>query len=278
MRHIVLTLQYDGTDYSGWQVQNPRIQNSEYTRLWRPAGVGSQKKIITIQGTVQEAIKRVTGEDARLIAASRTDAGVHAIGQVASFKSNTLLDTETLKQALNANLPPDIRVTHVMEADEGFHPRYSAKGKVYSYLISSSQPHSVFLRRYTWQIYYDLSSMIYVMQEAAKYIIGEHDFSCFRASGCGSKTSVRVISDISISECSDLDFLTFRLDVKLFKITIEANAFLRHMARNIVGTLVDIGKGRFEPSYVREMFRLKKRDFAGVTAPARGLFLEKIIY
>ncbi|GAB4544477.1 MAG: tRNA pseudouridine(38-40) synthase TruA [Thermodesulfovibrionia bacterium] len=261
MRHIRLTLQYDGTDYSGWQVQDTR-----------------NSRLITIQGILQEAIRRVTAEDTKVIGGSRTDAGVHALAQVASFRSNTHLETETLKRALNANLPDDIRIMDVCEVDEGFHPRYSAKMKVYSYLISSSQPHSVFLRRYTWQIRYDLSAVLDAMREASRYITGEHDFSSFRASGCGSKNPIRVIYDIDISDCPSLDFLTFKIDARLLKITISANAFLRHMARNIVGTLYDIARGRFSPSYMKELLILKDRRYAGITAPPQGLFLERIIY
>lgn len=250
-------------------MQNHRIQNIE---------LGTQKSIVTIQGTVQEAIRKITGENTKVIAGSRTDAGVHAIGQVASFKTVSHLENDILKRALNANLPPDIRITDVSETDEDFHPRYDAKKKIYSYLLSFSRPDSVFLRRYTWQIHHDPSLLLDVMREAAGYITGENDFSCFRASGCASRNSVRVIYNINISECSSFDFLTFRLDVKLFKITIEANAFLRHMARNIVGTLVDIARGRFKPSYMKELLISKDRKLAGITAPPCGLFLESIYY
>lgn len=261
MRHIRLTLQYDGTNYSGWQVQ----------------GIEARNRIITIQGLLKDAIKKVTGEDTKVIAGSRTDAGVHALSQVASFRTSTYLKDETLKRALNANLPSDIRIIDVCEVDENFHPRYSARKKVYSYLISS-EPHSVFLRRYTWQIRYDLSDKLDVMREASRCIIGEHDFSCFRASGCGSKNPVRVIYDVDITDHPSFDFLTFKLDAKLLKITISANAFLRHMVRNIVGTLYDIARGKFKPSYMKELLALKDRRYAGITAPAHGLFLERIIY
>jgi tRNA pseudouridine38-40 synthase len=269
VRHIRLILQYDGTDYSGWQVQNIRTQSTDSK---------AHKRIITIQSALQDAIERVTGKREKITGASRTDAGVHALGQVASFRTDTSLDPETLKKALNANLPFDIRITGVDEVDEDFHPRYSAKRKVYSYLISHSQPHSVFLRRYTWQVNYDLSSAIDVMREAATYIEGEYDFSCFRASGCASKNPIKVIHKINIDISPCIEFLTFRLNARLFKITIEANAFLRHMVRNIAGTLVDIGRGKLNPSYMKELLLLRDRKYAGKTAPACGLFLERIIY
>jgi tRNA pseudouridine38-40 synthase len=262
VRHIRLILQYDGTNYSGWQVQRVR----------------TPERIVTIQGVLEDAIERVTARRSRVTGASRTDAGVHALGQVASFKTNTTLDTETLRRALNANLPPDIRIMDVSEVDEDFHPRYSAIRKVYSYLISYSNPPSPFLGRYTWQIYHDLSGRVDLMREAADYLVGEHDFSCFRASGCASKNPVRTIYNINISLSPCFEFFTFRLDVGLLKITIEANAFLRHMARNIVGTLVEIGKGRLSPSYIRDILDSRDRRRAGITAPACGLFLERVIF
>jgi len=272
VRHIRLILQYDGTDYSGWQIQAPEVEDAELEVK------GDDHKIVTVQGVLQKVIKRVTGRYSRVVGGSRTDAGVHALGQVASFRTDTHLEAETLKRALNANLPPDIRIIDVSETDEDFHPRYRARRKVYSYLISYSRPHSVFLRRYTWQLNHDLSSAVELMREAAGYITGEHDFSCFRASGCASKNPVRTIYRISITAFASFEFFTFKLDAKLLKITIEANAFLRHMARNIVGTLVEIGRGRFEPSYMRELVSLRDRRYAGVTAPSCGLFLERIEY
>jgi len=265
VRHIRLTLQYDGSGYSGWQVQDQHTQNSK----------GKTQR--TIQQTIQEAIKQVTGEDVKITAASRTDAGVHALAQVASFKTSSHLETHTFKRALNANLPLDIRVVEADDVDEGFHPRYDAKRKIYSYLISSSH-YSVFLRRYVWQVKHDLSPMLDVMRDAASHIIGRHDFSSFRASGCGSKNPIRTIHDISISDYPSFDFMTFRLDVKLIKITIEADAFLRHMVRNIVGTLYDIGRKRFNPSYMKELLILRDRRYGGITAPPHGLFLERIVY
>ncbi len=257
MRNIRLTLQYDGADYSGWQIQD---------------------KEKTIQGVVEEAVFSVTGERMRVTGASRTDAGVHAIEQAASFKTHSILKTDVLSRALNANIPRDIRVIDVSECSADFHPRYSAKSKIYSYLISYAVPYSVFLKRYSWQIPYALSGSVRAMRGAAEYITGEHDFSSFRASGCSSKSAVRRIFNIEISECLSIDFMTFKLNVPIIKISIQANAFLRHMVRNIVGTLMEVGRGKISPSRLEEILGLRDRRYAGPTAPACGLFLEKIDY
>lgn len=255
VKHIKLTLQYDGTDYSGWQIQ---------------------KKGKTIQGILEKTVYTVTGEHLRVTGASRTDAGVHAFQQVASFKTRSDLTSDVLNRAINANLPHDIRVISAEECSADFHPRYSAKNKTYSYLISYKGAYSVFLGRYSWLVFYNLDCDL--MKRAARYFIGRHDFSSFRASGCSSKNSVRRIIDIQVSERSSFNFMTFRFNVPLIKITIKADAFLRHMVRNIVGTLVEVGRGRFSPSSMKEILKLKDRRYSGMTAPACGLFLEKIKY
>ncbi len=255
MKHIKLTLQYDGTDYSGWQVQ---------------------KKERTIQQIIEDAIYTVTGERLRITGAGRTDAGVHALMQVAAFKTQSDLEPQVFLRAINANIPHDIRVINAEECSENFHPRYSAKNKTYFYRISHKGAYAVFLRRYSWQIPYQLNCDS--MREAAGCLIGTHDFSCFRASGCSSKNPVRTIFKIEIVEDSFVDFMNFKFNVPLIKISIQADAFLRHMVRNIVGTLVEIGRGKQPVSYTKEVLGLKDRRFSGPTAPAQGLFLEEIIY
>jgi tRNA pseudouridine38-40 synthase len=255
MRHIKFTLQYDGTDYSGWQIQ---------------------KKETTIQGLLENAVFTVTGERLRIPGAARTDAGVHALEQVVSFKTRCKLKPQILARAVNAYLPQDIRVIDAEEVGEDFHPRHSARSKTYSYLISRTGDYSVFLRRYSWQMRYQLNCN--TMREAAGYLIGEHDFSCFRASGCNSKNPVREIKEIKIYEFDTFDFMTFTFNVPIIKISVEANAFLRHMVRIIVGTLADIGRGKISPEKMKEILESKDRRVAGRTAPACGLFLEKIIY
>jgi tRNA pseudouridine38-40 synthase len=255
MRQIKLTLQYDGTNYSGWQIQ---------------------KKGATIQGLLEDALFTITGEKTRITGAARTDAGVHALQQVAAFSTGSLLEPHIFTKALNGNLPHDVRVIDAEECMNDFHPRYDAANKMYSYNIYKTGAHTVFLERYSWGIPYILNCD--QMREAARYLIGEHDFSCFRASGCSSKHPVRTIQSIEITELSSIEFIGFRFNVPVIKISITANAFLRHMARNIVGTLVETGRGKYPPSKVKEILLSKDRQLAGKTAPARGLFLEKIRY
>ena len=255
MRGLKLTLQYDGTNYSGWQVQ---------------------VKETTIQGLLEHAIFTVTGEQSRVLGSGRTDAGVHALEQVASFRTRSKLEPQTILRALNANLPGDIRIIRAEEAADNFHPRYSAKNKTYSYLITPANVHSVFLMRYSWS----MSNILDVdaMLSAAVSLVGRQDFSSFRASGCSSKNPVRSVLNIDISKLDSIDFMTFRINDPVIKISIQANAFLRHMARNIVGTLVEIGRNKIPPEKIKEILDAKDRRSAGQTAPANALFLEKIVY
>jgi len=255
MRHIKLTLQYDGTSYSGWQVQ---------------------EKETTVQGLLEDALSTITGERTRITGASRTDAGVHALGQVAVFRTGSGHSPEIFIRAVNANLPNDVRIITAEECGPDFHPRYDAESKKYSYLISHTGAYSVFLERYSWSMPYKLN--IDAMREAARFLAGTHDFSCFRASGCSSKHPVRTIHNIEIAELQSIEFIGLQFNVPVVKISITANAFLRHMARNIAGTLVDIGRGRSAPERMEEILESKDRRTAGRTAPACGLFLEKITY
>lgn len=255
MKNIKLILQYDGTNYAGWQVQ---------------------KNAATIQGHLENVILAITGEHSRVTGAGRTDAGVHALEQVVVFKTQSRLEADVLHRAINAHLPSDIRIMDAQECPEDFHPRYDAKSKTYSYLISGMGAYSVFMSRYSWNIRCQL--YIEAMKEAAFYLIGRHDFSSFRASGCSSSHPVREITGIEISEMTTIDFIGFRLNIPVIKISITATAFLRHMARNIVGTLVDAGRKKLPPSRIKEILDAKDRQLAGKTAPACGLFMEKIVY
>jgi len=255
MSHIKLILQYDGTNYSGWQIQ---------------------ANAATIQGHLEAIIYRITGEQTRVTGAGRTDAGVHALEQVAAFRTNSSLSPEVFMRALNANLPPDVRVMNATQCPANFHPRYDAKSKTYSYLISGMGAYSVFMQRYSWGVRCLLDTG--AMTEAAGYLTGKHDFSSFRASGCSSTNPVREISGIEISEMKTIEFIGFRLDVPAIKISITATAFLRHMARNIIGTLVEAGRKKFPPSRMKEILDARDRRLAGKTAPACGLFMEKIVY
>jgi tRNA pseudouridine38-40 synthase len=255
MRHLRLTLQYDGTAYQGWQ---------------------RQRRGPSIQATLEEALGRLTQEQVRLLSAGRTDSGVHALAQVASFRTSSALPCETVHRALNALLPGDIRVLEVREAPQDFHPRYSARGKRYFYLLSLAGEVPVFLRRYVWQLRRGLN--VEAMKEAAQGLLGRHDFSAFRASGCCSRSTLRELRLLQIEPLWELCFATVRFEGRFLKITLEADAFLRHMARNIVGTLVEVGKGRMSPQDVASAMAKRDRTLAGPTAPAQGLFLEKVFY
>jgi tRNA pseudouridine38-40 synthase len=255
VRTVKLFLQYDGAAYHGWQ---------------------RQADAVTIQETVEGKIAAITGGRPSVIAASRTDAGVHAIEQVACFRTDSPLSPDTLKRALNATLPADIRVIGAEEAADDFHPRYRAKRKRYFYLIAISKILSPFLQRYTWGVPYAID--VSAMRRALSPLQGRHDFSSFRASGCGSRTFLRTLYRVELEERDGLDFMTARLPGRFIKITLEADAFLRHMVRNIAGTLVDIGRGERLPEEMQAILDARDRRAAGPTAPAKGLFLEKIYY
>ncbi|MCE5194483.1 MAG: tRNA pseudouridine(38-40) synthase TruA [Nitrospiraceae bacterium] len=255
MRNIKLVIQYDGTNYHGWQIQN------------------SDK---TIQGILEEKLSNITGEKISLTSASRTDAGVHAFAQVASFLTASNLETLKLQKALNSLLPEDIKIIEAEEASSDFHPRYDSLGKTYFYLISNTPYSSAFLYRYAWHLPFSLD--LSQMKKAGRFFKGRHDFSSFRGSGCGAKTPIREITSLKIEKIKRIDFMTASFKGDYIKITIEANAFLRHMVRNIVGTLVEAGRGKISPDYVKKILLLKDRKAAGINAPAKGLFLEKIHY
>jgi tRNA pseudouridine38-40 synthase len=255
MKHIKITLQYDGTAYSGWQIQ--RTGN-------------------TIQGRLEKAVYTVTGEESRVTGAGRTDAGVHALQQVAVFKTVSGLEPDVFLRALNANLPADIRIIHCTEAGPGFHPRYDAKSKTYCYLLSHSVENSVFLRRYSWHLPYKINYDS--IKEAAGYLTGQHDFSSFRASGCSSKNPDRTIYSIDISGLTSFEFAGMTFNTPLTRIRVRGNAFLRHMVRNIIGTLVKAGSDKIPPESIKDILNARERSEAGKTAPACGLFLEEIKY
>ncbi|MBI4823934.1 MAG: tRNA pseudouridine(38-40) synthase TruA [Nitrospirae bacterium] len=255
LRNIKLILHYDGTNYSGWQTQRLTVSP-------------------TIQGVIEGRIASITGGTSTLIAAGRTDKGVHSLGQVASFKTHSNLPAKTIKRALNATLPEDIRVISVSDVPLTFHPRYSALSKTYIYIINSEEA-PLFLRRFFWRVPFELN--LDDMQKAGEFLKGEHDFSAFRGSGCSSKNTIRNILSLDIKPSDRLDFLTWSFHGRLIKITITANAFLRHMVRNIIGTLVEVGRGMMSVE-LREVIASKDRRLAGPTAPPQGLFLEKVDY
>ena len=283
--NIKLTIQYDGTNYNGWQIQKTEVRSQKPAPecIYRGSevrknslAISDQQKITTIQGILQETIKKITGEDTKVVGAARTDAGVHAIAQEASFKTLSKLAPEIIKRALNANLPDDIRIIDACDTEDNFHPRYDAKSKIYFYVISNSQDMSPFFYKYAWKIPHKLDFI--EMSYSLQFLRGKHNFSAFRASGCGAKNPTRTIYDISIEKLDAIDFMSTELTGNFLKIRIKANAFLRHMVRNIVGTIVEIGKGKIKSIDIKEILLSEDRRLTGPTAPARGLFLEKINY
>lgn len=255
MRKIKLLLEYDGTAYQGWQVQ---------------------KKGDTIQGILEDRILKITGEQSKVIGASRTDAGVHAFEQVATFRTESGLDAATIKRALNAVLPQDIRILDSSLADDSFHPRNNAVRKRYFYIIVNQRISSAFLFRYTWIVQQTLK--LHSMAGALQALVGRHDFASFMGTGSDVNDTVREIYTLNLERIETIDFMTACLKGNFVKISIEANGFLRHMVRNIVGTLVEIGRGRISAEKMREILESHDRRIAGPTAPPNGLFLERIVY
>ncbi len=256
MKRYRMLIEYEGTRYVGWQVQ---------------------REGLSIQGLLQEALERVTGEAGPVVAAGRTDAGVHALGQVASFHSTTRLPPEVLLRALNANLAADIRVLKLEEAPADFHPRYTASGKRYVYLIQNQTQPSVFAGRWAWTVSCPLD--VTAMQTAFEALVGRHDFSAFRGAGCGARNPVRNVTRILVERPDFCEVMGLPLTASLVRITVEADAFLRHMVRNLVGFGVEVGRGRLNPSEASRILQGRdRRENRAPTAPAQGLFLVRVFY
>lgn len=243
MRNLKITIQYNGSNYCGWQKQ--------------PNSLG-------IQGTIEKAIYDITKEKIKIIGSGRTDAGVHAIGQVANFKIDSTIPTNKIANALNSKLPKDIAIINCIEVKEDFHARYSAKRKRYRYLIHNSMYRNPIYKDISYHVKYDLDFKKMCAQ--AKYLIGEHDFKGFMSSGSSAIDTTRTIYDITLQKEDDLII-----------VEVEGNGFLYNMVRIIVGTLIDIGRGRIQKS-LDEVIYSQKRGECGHTAPAHGLFLKKVDY
>ncbi len=245
-RNIKLTIEYDGTNYHGWQSQ---------ARSGGP----------TIQGTLEQALKTLCNEEMSTLSSGRTDAGVHALGHVANFKTSSTIPSAAWAPALNHLLPPDIRVLASEEVSTDFHSRYSALAKTYKYRILSRRAQTALYRNYAWHVNVPLN--LSRMRKAIGFIIGRHDFSAFRGAGCNAKTPVRTMKSAMI-----------RKDGEFIEIFYEADAFLQYMVRNITGTLVEVGLGRFSPDDVRKIMDARDRKLAGRTAPPQGLYLVQVTY
>jgi tRNA pseudouridine38-40 synthase len=246
MRNIKLILEYDGTNYQGWQ---------------RQAGSGKP----TIQETLEHALEKVAEEEVHTYSSGRTDAGVHALGHVANFKTSTAIPAAAWAPALNRVLPADIRVLASENVALDFHARYSALGKTYRYSILRRREPTALYRNYVWHINVPLN--ISRMRKGLAFLVGRHDFSAFRGSGCTARSSVRTIQSAKIRRRGDF-----------IEIWLEADAFLRYMVRNIIGTLVEVGLGRYHPEDVKRILESRDRKKAGRTAPSRGLYLINVTY
>jgi tRNA pseudouridine38-40 synthase len=244
VRTIKITIAYDGTGFVGWQRQD----------------TGE-----SIQGLIEQALAKIEGGFVTLHGAGRTDAGVHALGQVASAGIGSALDDHTLTRALNANLPPAIRVDAVETVPDDFHARFSAAGKTYEYRVWNGPAIPPFIRLYAWHVPQPLD--VARMNQAAAAIAGEHDFAAFQGTGGTTHSTVRRVTSAH-----------WRMEGSAVTFEIRGEGFLRHMVRSLVGTLVEVGHGRRPTDDLARLLRTPERADAGRTAPAHGLFLVSVLY
>lgn len=245
---IRLTLSYDGTDFHGFQAQ-PGLR--------------------TVQGEVERVLSKLTGEEIRFFGSGRTDAGVHALGQVGHFVTQSPIPVEKMAYILNMHLPSDIVAREAREVPPGFHARYDATGKTYVYLLArGTQPH-IFLRRYSWHLRQELD--LPAMREGARHLIGTHDFTSFCAAQTPLADRVRTITELAVEPLVLWDY-------PLWQIRVSGNGFLYNMVRIIAGTLVEVGMGKRRPEEVKAILEARDRTAAGLTAPPQGLILWKVQY
>jgi len=264
IRNIRLTIEYDGTDYCGWQIQSHHSTASVRSEAKPPRrGPGYQKK--SIQEVIEKTLRKILQEKVRLIASGRTDAGVHALAQVANFKTRSQIPLEKLERALNGLLPGDISVYALKEVPSDFHSRFSAKSKLYRYTILNRKHPSPFLKRSVY--FYPFPLNVRLMQRESRLLLGRHDFSSFRASGAKVRNPLKHIRKIKVVK---QDYFIY--------IYIEADGFLYNMARNIVGTLIEIGRGKLSEGTLEKILDSRDRRLAGPTAPAKGLCLVRVKY
>lgn len=258
MHNIKLTIEYEGTKYCGWQKQKTGDR-----------GLKEREQKPSIQYTIESCLKKILRHQVHLFASGRTDSGVHALGQVANFKTASIIKPDKLKLALNGNLPNDIRISRVEYVPLKFHSRYFARSKVYRYIILNQDCNSPFLENYSYWFRPRLDTKL--MKKAAANLLGRHDFKVFCASGSSVRDTVRTIKRLSIMNLSFLHY-------NLICFEVEADGFLYNMVRNIVGTLVDVGKGRFKPSYIKEILKRKNKALVGPCVPSKGLYLIEVKY
>ena len=245
LNNFKITIEYDGSNYHGWQRQADEP---------------------TIQNEIENALMTMTQKKVTLIGSGRTDAGVHAFGQVANFHCDTTLGPDVFQKGLNSLLPKDIVIKDCVQVPENFHARYDATSKTYHYrLLNRAIPAAIF-RQYAWHIQKKLD--LEAMRNAIRYIIGTHDFRAFEGAGSPRSNTIRSIMNANLIEMDD-GYLVFE---------IKGDGFLRFMVRNIMGTLVDIGLGKITVDDFNRIFESKDRNDAGITAPAQGLFLVQVEY
>lgn len=255
MRTLKLTLAYDGTDFAGWQFQPGQR---------------------TIQQTLQEAVERITGERTPVVASGRTDAGVHALSQVAAFETNSSLSPDVILRALNAELPNDIVVLAATEGQAGFDPIRHAHRKSYRYVVHDGPLPDVFSRRYAWHVYRRLDSE--AMHRAAQALVGRHGFSSFETSGSERVSTIRTVIKLTVARQRRSRAGESETGPGEIHFEITADGFLYNMMRNIVGTLVEVGRGQRGESWPAAVLAAKDRRAAGPTAPPQGLFLVSVEY
>lgn len=244
-RQIRLVLEYDGTELHGWQRQH-----------------GAS----TVQQHLEEALAKLLQHEAPVTGASRTDAGVHARGQVACFRTERDIPLHGIRRGLNSMLPDSIAIRDAADVPDDFHPRFSATGKHYRYTILTAPDRSPRWRNRAW--HHPEALNVSAMHDAARALVGEHDFAAFRASGCTARTTLRRVDSITLT----------RLQPQLIEVDIRGNAFLRQMVRILVGTLSEVGSGKRPGSQLPEILASKDRKLAGATAPAQGLELIEVRY
>lgn len=244
MRNIKLLIEYDGSNYGGWQ---------------------KQKNNRTIQEEIEKALREITNQEINLIGSSRTDAGVHAKGMVANFMVDSRIPEDRFREAINTKLPDDIAILKSEEVPSDFHARYCSKGKTYSYTIINRYEKVALRNKYVYHVKDELN--ISNMKEACNYFIGKHDFKAFKTVGSSVKTSTRTITDLHIEVTGDE-----------IKVLITADGFLYNMVRIIVGTLIEVGRGKILPKDIQGIIESKERKYAGPCVPPNGLVLEKVYY
>lgn len=245
MKNVKITIEYDGTDYHGWQCQG---------------------NLPTVQKTIEDAMEKITGNKTRITGSGRTDAGVHAMGQVANFFTETQMDCKTLEKALNSALPRDISIISSRQVPQDFHAQFSSRSKVYEYRIFNRPNPPALQRNRVWHIREKLDTK--KMREAAAYLEGTHDFSVFATADITVKTTVRTVKRVHVRKTRE----------GIILVEIEANGFLKRMVRMITGTLVETGKGKLTPEEFGQILAGGQKTKNVFTAPSGGLFLKKVIY